>query len=113
MEDFEWQDEDVQQKYRMFVRILNKTAIDKFGIIKKVDVNPVSFQINYFSMGYYKTYKIKIEIDKSFRDIMSEDMLDKIEGDFNEMFDTLIKLIAPPVNKKQFVSMVDADVKLV
>jgi hypothetical protein len=68
MEGFEWQDEDVQQKYRMFVRILNKTMSEKLDIIKKVDVNPVSFQTNYLSMAYYKTYKVKIYVDSSVKE---------------------------------------------
>ena len=113
MEDFEWQDEDVQQKYRMFVRILNKTMSEKLDIIKKVDVNPVSFQTNYLSMGYYKTYKVKIYIDSSVKHIFTEEMLDNIESRFTELFDTLIKTVAEPRNKKNFVVMVDAEPELI
>ena len=96
MEGFEWQDEDVQQKYRMFVKILNKTMSDKLDIIKKVDVNPVSFQTNYLSMAYYKTYKVKIYIDSSVKENFTEEMLDNLENRFIELFDTLIKTVAQP-----------------
>jgi len=113
MEGFEWQDEDVQQKYRMFVKILNKTMSDKLGIIKKVDVNPVSFQTNYLSMAYYKTYKVKIYIDSSVKENFTEEMLDNLENRFIELFDTLIKTVAQPRNKKLFVVMVDAEPELV
>ena len=113
MEGFEWQDEDVQQKYRMFVRILNKTMSDKLDIIKKVDVNPVSFQTNYLSMAYYKTYKVKIYIDSSVKENFTEEMLDNLENRFIELFDTLIKTVAQPRNKKLFVVMVDAKPELV
>ena len=113
MEGFEWQDEDVQQKYRMFVRILNKTMSDKLDIIKKVDVNPVSFQTNYLSMAYYKTYKVKIYVDSSVKENFTEEMLDNLENRFIELFDTLIKTVAQPRNKKSFVVMVDAEPELV
>ena len=113
MEGFEWQDEDVQQKYRMFVKILNKTMSDKLDIIKKVDVNPVSFQTNYLSMAYYKTYKVKIYIDSSVKENFTEEMLDNLENRFIELFDTLIKTVAQPRNKKLFVVMVDAKPELV
>lgn len=113
MENFEWQDKDVESSYNMFQRMLNKTVKNKFEIIKGVEVDPVSFQIAYFSMSYYKNYKVKLYIDSSFRDVMTEDMLDVVEHKFNEMFDTLIKVIAPPVNKKKFTVMINADVKLV
>ena len=113
MEGFEWQDEDVQQKYRMFVRILNKTMSDKLDIIKKVEVNPVSFQTNYLSMAYYKTYKVKIYIDSSVKENFTEEMLDNLENRFIELFDTLIKTVAQPRNKKLFVVMVDAEPELV
>lgn len=113
MEGFEWQDEDVQQKYRMFVKILNKTMSDKLDIIKKVDVNPVSFQTNYLSMAYYKTYKVKIYIDSSVKENFTEEMLDNLENRFIELFDTLIKTVAQPRNKKLFVVMVDAEPELV
>lgn len=113
MEGFEWQDEDVQQKYRMFVKILNKTMSDKLDIIKKVDVNPVSFQTNYLSMAYYKTYKVKIYIDSLVKENFTEEMLDNLENRFIELFDTLIKTVAQPRNKKLFVVMVDAEPELV
>ena len=86
---------------------------DKLDIIKKVDVNPVSFQTNYLSMAYYKTYKVKIYIDSSVKENFTEEMLDNLENRFLELFDTLIKTVAEPRNKKNFVVMIDAEPELI
>jgi hypothetical protein len=40
-------------------------------------------------------------------------MLDNLENRFLELFDTLIKTVAQPRNKKSFVVMVDAEPELV
>lgn len=113
MEDFEWGDEETELKYRLFQKMLNRTIKDKFEFIKGVSVDPVSFQKAYLSFSYFKRYDITIAIYKSLISNYSEESIDKFEEQFNEIFDTLIKTIAPPKNKNDFKITVSSELELI
>jgi hypothetical protein len=113
MEDFEWQNDDVQLKFRLLEKTFNKFIKDRFEFIIGVELDPVSFQKNYGSMAYNKQYKMKVFFDKSMIQNFDEDKMDNVEGQFYELFDTILKSVAPPLNKKNYFVSVDVEPKLV
>jgi uncharacterized membrane protein YheB (UPF0754 family) len=113
MENFEWQDEETELKYRLFQRMLNKSVKDKFEFIKQVDVDPVKFQRADVSWSFNKQYNVTILLDKSSISKYSEEQIDKFEYQFNELFDTLLKTIAPPKNKNDFRVIISSDIDLI
>lgn len=113
MTDFEWQNDDVQLKFRLLEKTFNKFIKDRFEFIIGVKLDPASFQKNYGSMAYHKEYKMKVFFDKSMVQNLNEDEMDEMEGQFNELFDTILKSVAPPLNKQNYFVSVDVEPELV